>query len=79
MSRYLVFAPLGADPQNPMILGAIEVPGCFTPTDAFIDKAEAVAMDLFIMEGGPDAVPGHLLTQGKKLMDRLSAKAASQN
>lgn len=71
MLRYLVFAPLGADPANPMILGAVEVPGCFTPTDAFIDAAEARGMDLFIMTGPPDAVPSHLMGVGKQLLERV--------
>jgi len=73
VKRFLVFAPLGADPQNPLILGAIVVPDCFTPTDAFIDVAEAAAIDLFLMTGPPDAIPGYLLGVGKKLMARLSS------
>lgn len=72
MKRYLVFAPLGANPRNPMILGAIEVPDCFEPTDEFIDQAEARGMDLFIMHGAEVLAP-YLLAMGKRLMDRISA------
>lgn len=73
MQRYLVFAPLGADPQNPMILGGLPVPGCFTPNDAFIGAAEARGLDLFIMEGPPDALAPALVEMGHRLLDRCSA------
>lgn len=73
MQRFLVFAPLGADPQNPIILGAVAVPGCFEPNDAFIDAAEARGLDLFIMTGPADALPTELLGMGKRLLDRCSA------
>lgn len=73
MERYLVFAPLGADPRTPMILGAVKVPECFTPTDALIDLAEERGMDLFIMEGPGDAVPAHLLEMGDQLLARFRA------
>lgn len=71
MNRYLVFAPLGADPTNPIILGAVEVPGCFEPTDEVIGAAEARGLDLFIMTGPAAAVPADLLDMGQRLLGRL--------
>lgn len=79
MQRFLVFAPLGADPIRPMILGAVAVPGCFTPTDDFIDRAEARGLDLFIMEGPPDALAPALLAVGDQLLARCSSAPAWGN
>lgn len=70
--HYLVFAPLGAPARNPMILGAIVVPECFSPNDAMVDRAESIGLDIFIMTGPEGAVPTFLMQKGEEIMERLT-------
>lgn len=75
--RFLVFAPLGADPRNPLILGAIPVPTCFEPNDAMIDTAERMGLDLFVMTGPAESLSPVFFEKGAAIMDRLHSVATA--
>lgn len=71
-----------AEDGQPIILGVVGVPECFSPTDAMLE--DAAALNILIGTADSDELPfmarlPFMLDQGETILDALRARRATFN
>lgn len=86
MQRYVVFTSIEYDPDGypTTIYGVFQVPPCFSPNDAFLERAELLEVDVHLADGElprPDGTDfsAWAYTGGARMWDLLSVGPDRQN
>lgn len=82
LGRFIVFM-MELDPEvQPVILGTVQVPDCFTPTAAMQEDAAALGILVGTADGGDLPLVARLpfmQEQGQAILDVLRARRATLN